>query len=486
MQYTSTRNGNIRVNAAQAVIEGLCADGGLYVPVEFPALEWKDFLPLSYAARAQKVLEAFFDFDIGGVAEKAYSVFDGDPAPVVKIDDDKFVLELWHGKTCAFKDMALSVLPHLLAAAKKTENVKTNTLILVATSGDTGKAALEGFRDADGVSVCVFYPTDGVSLVQKLSMQTQLGDNVNVAGIAGNFDDAQTAVKTAFRDDALKIALKANNTELSSANSINIGRLVPQIAYYYSAYCDLVNSGEIAIGSTVDFAVPTGNFGNILAGYYAKRMGLPIGRLICASNRNNVLYDFIKTGVYDANRKFYETLSPSMDILISSNLERMLFELSGRDSSVNVSRMNNLKETGRFEITAEERDKLNGIFATGYTDDCGALDAIADAFDEYGYLFDTHTAAAYEYVRGGTSAPTVIVSTANPFKFAPSVLSAIEHAGLAGAKRASTPELFDKLSELTAFDAPESLAEVFGLAIRFDKTISPKEIIPFIANRYGA
>lgn len=282
MKYTSTRDDNVRVGSARAVIDGISADGGLYVPLELPKIDFKT-LGDDYFMRAERVLSVFFDFDVKGITERAYSTFDGDPAPVVKIDDDLFVLELWHGKTCAFKDMALSVLPSLLVNAKAYENENDETLVLVATSGDTGKAALEGFKDVAGTHVCVFYPTDGVSRVQKLAMMTQDGQNVCSVGIRGNFDDAQSAVKRAFADESLTRELKAENIVLSSANSINIGRLVPQIAYYFSAYADLVDCGEIKTGERIDFVVPTGNFGNILAGYYAKQMGLPIEKLVCAS-----------------------------------------------------------------------------------------------------------------------------------------------------------------------------------------------------------
>ena len=280
MKYTSTRDASVAVSAAQAVVDGISADGGLYVPESIPKLDWRSLTDMAYAERADAVLRAYFDFDVTGVAQAAYATFEtDDPAPTVKLDDNLFVLELFHGRTHAFKDMALSVLPRLVVAAKKALGVTEKTLILVATSGDTGKAALEGFKDVDGTQVCVFYPTDGVSAVQKLAMQTQDGGNVTVVGIDGNFDDAQTAVKAAFADAELNAALKVKGVALSSANSINIGRLVPQIAYYFSAYCDLVDSGEVKPGAAIDFVVPTGNFGNILAGWYAREMGLPINRL---------------------------------------------------------------------------------------------------------------------------------------------------------------------------------------------------------------
>ncbi|MDE7463555.1 MAG: threonine synthase [Clostridiales bacterium] len=483
MKYISTR-GSGEVAASRAVIDGIAADGGLYVPVEFTKLDYKELFGLEYAARCDRVLRAFFDFDIDGIAESAYGTFEtDDPAPAVKLDDKLFVLELWHGRTHAFKDMALSVLPHLLARAKKAEGIDAKTLVLVATSGDTGKAALEGFKDVDGTEVCVFYPTDGVSRVQKLAMQTQDGNNVNAVGISGNFDDAQTAVKTAFNDVELGQKLKAAGYELSSANSINIGRLVPQIAYYFSAYCDLVDCGEIKAGEKIDFVVPTGNFGNILAGYYALKMGLPINKLVCASNKNNVLTDFLSSGIYDVNREFYKTTSPSMDILVSSNLERLIFELSGRNAALTKERMDELKSTGRYQITAEEHEKIKETFACGYADEEQTDCAIEEMFDEYGYLIDTHTAAAYSVAEErGFNRPTVIVSTANPYKFAPAVLNALgERAdGEANAK------MLEELCDLTAMDIPDSLLEVFKKKIRFDEVVDKNDIIKYITSRYGA
>ena len=483
MKYTSTRDSSVAVSAADAVIDGIAPDGGLFVPVELPKLDYKTLIDLDYTARADAVLRAFFDFDVSGVAEGAYATFEtDDPAPVVKLDDNLFVLELWHGRTHAFKDMALSVLPRLLTAAKAEKGNTETTLILVATSGDTGKAALEGFKNVAGTKVVVFYPTDGVSDVQKLAMQTQDGDNVCAVGIRGNFDDAQTAVKNAFRDEALINKLAAKNIKLSSANSINIGRLVPQIAYYFSAYCDLVNGGEIEKGDKIDFVVPTGNFGNILAGWYAREMGVPINRLICASNRNNILTDFITTGVYDTNREFFKTTSPSMDILVSSNLERLLFEMSGRNAEAIKSRMAGLKEHGRYEVTPDEIEKIRETFSAGFTDEEGTAEAIAEMFDEYGYLIDTHTAVAYDVAkRSDFPRPTVVVSTANPFKFAPAVLSALGEKATGEA----TEQMLIKLTDLTAMDAPKSLTEVFRAPVRFGETIDKSKIIDFISEKFG-
>lgn len=479
MKYTSTRDTRVVVDSATAVTEGISSDGGLFVPISLPKIDYSDMLANDYAERADKVLRAFFDFDVRGVAKSAYKTFDGDPAPVTKLDDNLFVLELWHGKTSAFKDMALSVLPHLLVKAKEHKKLTDETLILVATSGDTGKAALEGFKDVNGVSVCVFYPTDGVSRVQKLAMQTQTGDNVMAVGITGNFDDAQAAVKTAFADVGLKRRLADNNISLSSANSINIGRLVPQIAYYFSAYCDLVSAGEIKAGDKIDFVVPTGNFGNILAGRYAMRMGLPINRLVCASNRNNVLTDFINVGVYDVNREFYKTDSPSMDILVSSNLERLIFETSGCNGEMTAKRMAELKASGRFSVSAGEIEKIHEIFAADFADDAATADAIAQMFDEYGYLIDPHTAAAYAVAtRRQFIRPTVVISTANPYKFAPAVLSALGEK----TEGEATEQMLDELEELTAMEIPPALKQVFSLDVRFDKTVDPRDITSFIAD----
>ena len=483
MKYTSTRDTAVEVTSAEAVISGISKDGGLFVPKELPSLDYKKMFELDYAARADMVLRAFFDFDVDGITESAYSSFDSDdPAPVVKLDDNLFVMELWHGRTCAFKDMALSVLPRLLTSAKKSVEVNEKTLILVATSGDTGKAALEGFRDVEGTEAIVFYPTDGVSEVQKLAMQTQDGNNVCAVGIKGNFDDAQSAVKKAFNDAELVGALKEKGIAMSSANSINIGRLVPQIAYYFSAYCDLVDSGEIKKGDKIDFCVPTGNFGNILAGWYAYKMGLPVNKLICASNRNNVLTDFINTGTYDINRRFYKTTSPSMDILVSSNLERLLFETSGRDAEIIKKRMNDLGASGRYQVTPKEIEEIRTVMASGFADDEACADAIADIFDEYGYLIDTHTAAAYAVAKERDFPhPTVIVSTANPFKFAPAVLNAL------GVKcgDAVTKETFAELEDESAMDAPERLTEVFDKAKRFTDVVEKEEITAFIRSRFG-
>ena len=482
MNYISTRNRSITATAAEAIAQGISEEGGLFVPDCFPTLDGEDFkalCALDYIGRAKTILKPFLnDFteeEIARCVEGAYTgSFENEaPAPLVKMAEGAYVLELWHGPTCAFKDLALQLLPYLLVtSAGKTAGGK-KTVILVATSGDTGKAALEGFCDVPNTEIIVFYPSQGVSTMQKLQMASQKGENVHVFGIHGNFDDAQTGVKAIFTDPAVKAALAANNMQFSSANSINWGRLAPQIVYYVSAYCDLLNRGE-DLQNGFNVVVPTGNFGNILAAYYAKKMGVPIAKLICASNANKVLTDFIETGIYDRNRDFYTTISPSMDILISSNLERMLFELSGGDDKQVAACQAQLAKTGRFEISPEVKAKMDEIFWGGFCDDNATRDTIARTFTEKGYLCDTHTAVAvnvYEQYRQATgdSRPCVIASTASPYKFADSVLTAV------GQKKADSE--FDKvrlLSELTHTSIPAPIAALENAHVRF-KEICEKD-----------
>ncbi len=379
MYYISTRNKAIKVKSAAAIKKGLSNEGGLFVPESFPTLSLSDInklADLSYVERAVYVLKKYLtDFSVAELrecAENAYSEkkFGGkNPAPLVNLGEGVNVLELWHGPTCAFKDMALQILPHFLTKSMKKTGEDKTVVILVATSGDTGKAALEGFKDVEGTKIVVFYPSEGVSDIQKLQMITQEGKNVCVSGIEGNFDDAQTGVKTIFTDEDAKESFFENGCVMSSANSINWGRLVPQIVYYISAYCDMVKGGEIKIGDEINVCVPTGNFGNILAAYYANKMGVPIKKLICASNANNVLTDFIKTGEYDRNRKFFTTLSPSMDILISSNLERLLFDLCGNNDKKVNKWMKDLKESGKYTLPKDMKDKVADLFWAGCCDD---------------------------------------------------------------------------------------------------------------------
>ncbi|MDE5618883.1 MAG: threonine synthase, partial [Clostridia bacterium] len=403
MNYISTRNKSVKRTAAQAIVEGIAPDGGLYVPESFPALsdkDWKALYNMDYSQRAAYVLSMFLEDysleELNDFTAEAYGRFYGDdPCPITALDNKLFAMELWHGPTCAFKDMALTVLPHLLTAGRKKIGAKDKTLILTATSGDTGKAAMEGFKDVEGTDIIVFYPSQGVSDMQKKQMVTQEGGNVHVCAIDGNFDDAQTAVKTIFTSKDMSDKLALRGYKLSSANSINWGRLAPQIAYYISAYCDLVNGNIVKFGDKVDFCVPTGNFGDILAAYYAMRIGMPVGRLICASNKNNVLTDFINTGVYDIKREFYKTISPSMDILVSSNLERLLFEISGRDDALTAQRMNELKSQGKYSISEKELKAMRNLFEGGYTDEKNTKATIKRIYDDYGYLIDPHTAVAF-------------------------------------------------------------------------------------------
>lgn len=481
MKFVSTRGGGSPVSAAQAISQGIAEDGGLFVPAEFPAVSAKELesmLGMSYAERAAFVLSKYLtDYDYGrleAACEKAYAQFDGDAAPLVKIDDGLFILELFHGPTLAFKDIALTLLPFLLREGCDLSGIKEQVLILVATSGDTGKAALEGFKDAAGIKIMVFYPSEGVSDMQRLQMSTQEGDNVNVLAVKGNFDDCQTAVKQIFTGEKYKEELRKKNIVLSSANSINFGRLAPQIAYYFSAYCDLVTGGQIKSGDSVNFTVPTGNFGNILAGYYAKRMGLPIGRLICASNKNNVLTDFFDSGVYDVGREFYKTSSPSMDILISSNLERLLFEFSGRDSALTKERMLSLSKDGKYGITKRELAELSALFYANFCDEELTQETIYNFFEDYDYALDTHTAVAMAVANSfactvADDNPMVVVSTASPYKFPSDVLLAITGRRVEDAFAAA-----GKLNAETAMPVPDQLLSLQNKPVRF-KQVAERE-----------
>ena len=479
MLYTSTRDKSIRVSAAQAIAQGISNEGGLFVPVELPSFtsdKIKSMVGMSYIDRAKTVLREFLtDFteeELNYCVEGAYaaSKFSSDKiAPTVNVAGNKNILELWHGPTCAFKDMALQLLPYLMTvSAKKTADGKT-IVILVATSGDTGKAALEGFKDVDNTKILVFYPVDGVSPMQKLQMTTQEGGNVAVCAINGNFDDAQSAVKSIFTNEEIKNELEKKNMMFSSANSINWGRLVPQIVYYFSTYCDLAQSGKISIGDEINVVVPTGNFGNILAGYYAKKMGLPIKTLVCASNTNNVLTDFLKTGTYNKNRDFYTTTSPSMDILISSNLERLLYHMSGEDDAMVRDLMSQLSAKGEYTVSGQLIAEIQSIFDAGYTDENSVDATIKEHFDKYRYLCDTHTAVAVkvydEYVKNtGDDIPTVIDSTASPYKFCASVLNAITDEDI------SSMDEFDMVGELnrvSGVDIPAPIASLKDKAVRF-------------------
>ena len=474
MKYISTRNKQERVSAAQAIVAGMAPDGGLYLPESIPALERAEFDLLKekdYVFRAaylmQKYLDEFTQEELTECAAEAYAKFDGDPAPTVKLDEGLYMLELWHGPTLAFKDVALTLLPRLLALCKKKLGITSDTKILVATSGDTGKAALEGFKEVPGTSVTVFYPSDGVSQMQKLQMMTQEGSNLSVYGVKGNFDDCQSAVKALFADEELAAACRSHNVTLSSANSINWGRLLPQIVYYVSSYLDLWDEGQIAFGDPVDFCVPTGNFGNILAGWYAAQMGLPVAKLICASNENRVLFDFFRTGTYDRNRPFKLTTSPSMDILISSNLERLIYQICGRDAGVDAALMAGLQAEGRYTVTEAMKEQLSD-FAAGYATEEETADTIRRVYERTGYVMDTHTAVAarvYGKYREetGDGTKTVIASTASPYKFVKSVLAAIDPEAYG---RQEELALLPELERLSCVEMPRAVQEILCAQVR--------------------
>lgn len=485
MRFISTRGNDIAFNSAMAITKGLADDGGLFVPEIFPKIskeEMTKLLDMNYAERATLILSKYleeYDYDnLLTACEKAYSKFENsDAAPIVKIDENLYVMELFHGPTLAFKDVALTLLPYLLRQGSILSGVKEEILVLVATSGDTGKAALEGLKDAEGVKIMVFYPSEGVSDMQKLQMRTQEGNNVNVVAVKGNFDDCQTAVKNIFSDKKINAELKEKGVVLSSANSMNFGRLAPQITYYFSAYCDLVNSGQINMGDKVSFVVPTGNFGNILAGYYAKKMGLPVDKLVCASNSNNVLTEFFADGTYDANREFFKTISPSMDILISSNLERLIFELSDRNFDVTAKRMTDLKATGKYKLESKEKTLLDREFSADYVDEDECRETILEIFEEYGYLLDTHTSVAMTVAErfidySETKNATVVLSTASPYKFTQDVLKAISGSAPSDAFKAA-----NILYEQTAAPIPEQLLSLKQKEIRFSEVIEKNKTV---------
>lgn len=493
MNYISTRDITVRATASQAITKGISSEGGLFVPDCLPNVTLAEVEALSkmdYIGRAKAILSLFLnDFTeaeveacVKGAYETGFS--DKKVAPLAKTSDGTYVLELFKGPTCAFKDMALQILPRLLTVAGGKAAKGTEIVILVATSGDTGKAALEGFKDVEHTRILVFYPSDGVSPMQKLQMCTQEGNNVSVCAIEGNFDDAQSGVKKIFTDKAVAKKLEENGMAFSSANSINWGRLAPQIVYYFSAYCDLVAQGEIKVGDKINVVVPTGNFGNILAAYYAKEMGLPIAKLICASNSNSVLTEFLTTGVYDRNRKFFTTISPSMDILISSNLERLLYALAG---SENVkSWMSSLAADGKYKVDDATFAKIKELFAAGCCDDAQTKATIAKMFKENNYLCDTHTAVAikvYEDYKAetGDSTPTVIASTASPFKFSEAVLEAVDgvNAGL------DEFEMVEKLAEVSKESCPEQLANLRSKAVRFEGVCSKDSMEKVVLDMLG-
>ena len=488
MLYNSTQNNERVVKSAQAIAQGISEEGGLFVPQSFPKFsidDIKNMLSMSYQERANAVFKCyltdFTDDEIADCVNKAYTKekFESEnPAPLTTVEykeNELNILELWHGPTCAFKDMALQILPHLLTKSLKKTADGTKAIILVATSGDTGKAALEGFKDVENTEIIVFYPENGVSAMQKNQMNTQQGENVHVCAIKGNFDDAQTGVKMIFTDSSNSEVLAKNGMMFSSANSINWGRLLPQIVYYVSAYCDMVNEGKVALGDKINVVVPTGNFGNILAAYYACEMGIPVNKFICASNSNNVLTDFINTGVYDRNRDFYTTISPSMDILVSSNLERLLYKLSGNNDTLVRELMTKLKTEGVYEVPQEVKEKISSAFYGGFCDEELTQATIKELFESKGYLCDTHTSVAVavydKYVNDtGDKTPAVIASTASPYKFSKSVLEAISDSELPE----SEFDMVDMLFELSNTKVPTPIAELKGLEARFDN-VTEKE-----------
>lgn len=494
MKYKSTRNPEIKITSAQAIAQGLSHEGGLFVPEELPKMGENDILNLcekSYAERAFEIfrlfLEDFSDEEIRYCVENAYGGnFDTENiAEISHLLKGTYILELWHGPTCAFKDMALQILPYLLTVSAKKTIPDKKTAILVATSGDTGKAALEGFKNVEGTTISVFYPEEGVSDMQKRQMQTQEGDNVFVCAVKGNFDDCQNGVKAIFTDKNFASELEKNGIVLSSANSINWGRLCPQIVYYISAYAELIKNEEIRYGEKINIVVPTGNFGNILAAYYAKEMGLPINKLICASNANNILTDFINTGVYDRNREFYTTISPSMDILISSNLERLLYHLSGENIDFVNKWFSSLKENGRYEVTPEVKEKISGLFYAGCCNDKETKAAIKDCFGSYSYLMDTHTAVAYkvygDYKKStGDNTKTVIASTANPYKFGAAVFEAL--GGINSGEGTDEFDIIEKLEAMTKTVIPEPLAATKNKAVRFRDVIEREKMPETVMN----
>lgn len=492
LMYSSTRNNQVKLTASQAILKGLADDGGLFVPERIPPLDVTpdELKEMNYQETAYAVMKQFFtDFteeELKDCIEKAYDdKFDVPEIAPLAEAQGAYYLELFHGATIAFKDMALSILPHLLITSARKNQVKNDIVILTATSGDTGKAALAGFADVEGTKIIVFYPKNGVSPIQEKQMVTQKGDNTLVVGIRGNFDQAQTGVKQMFNDAALKEELDAAGYQFSSANSINIGRLIPQVAYYVYAYARLYENGVIAKDEPINVTVPTGNFGNILAAYYAKHMGLPIAKLICASNENKVLCDFFSTGVYDKNREFILTSSPSMDILISSNLERLIYHIAGDDPAKNAQLMAELSGSGRYEITDKMRAGLKDFYGN-YTSEKETAEVIRALYEDTGYLIDTHTAVAsgvyakYKRDTQDTDTKTVIASTASPFKFTRSVMNAID-----GKYDAMGDfELVDELSRLANVAVPRAIEEIRSADVRHDRVCEvdemPKEVKRFL------
>lgn len=486
--YFSTRGTKGAVVSAKAIIAGMAQDGGLFVPETIPQIELtqlQGLLNKSYQERALYImgllLVDYSEDELRQCINTAYSPrkFDHQAiVPLIEIDDRTAILELWHGPTSAFKDMALQLLPQLLSTALTKTGEHDEIVILVATSGDTGKAAMEGFQDVKQTKIITFYPATGVSAIQRLQMVTQPGANVSVIAVAGNFDVAQSGVKEIFQTEAFNAELKRSSLRLSSANSINWGRLAPQIVYYFSAYLDWVNTGRLSWGQQVNFSVPTGNFGDILAGYYAKQMGLPIGKLLCASNANNVLTDFIKQGHYDARRPFYQTASPSMDILISSNLERLLYHLTQGDTVQVKNWMDELKQLVHYQVSSEVMSKIQQTFYAGWIDDAQTSDTIRQVYDQQHYVLDPHTAVAWQVAadyrqESSDGRPCIILSTASPFKFSDCVLGALTSRSVTGQ---SEFELLKQLSDVTGWKIPIGLASLENMPIRHKQSCTPEKM----------
>lgn len=493
LMYSSTRNSDKKFTASQAILKGLADDGGLFVPESIPSLDVSldELAKMSYQETAYVVMKQFLtDFteeELKSCINKAYdSKFDTEEiAPLVQADG-AYYLELFHGATIAFKDMALSILPHLLITAARKNKVENDIVILTATSGDTGKAALAGFADVEGTKIVVFYPKNGVSPIQEKQMVTQKGANTHVVGINGNFDQAQTGVKMMFNDKELAKEMSEAGYQFSSANSINIGRLVPQIVYYVYAYAKMYSNGAIGKDEKINVVVPTGNFGNILAAFYAKNMGLPIGKLICASNENKVLYDFFSTGTYDKNRDFILTSSPSMDILISSNLERLIYRIAGNDAKKNAEFMKNLTTNGKYEITDEMKAQLADFYGN-YTSEEETSEVIKNLYEKTGYVIDTHTAVAagvyakYKADTNDTDTKTVIASTASPFKFTRSVMNSIDKKY----DSMSDFELVDELSKIGNVEIPQAIEDIRSAEVLHDTVCEVDEMPKIVKDFLG-
>lgn len=484
MLYKSTRGSTEVVNSNEAILKGLCDDGGLFVPVEFPKVQLplSKMINFSYKETASYIFQIFFDEfsvrEINKIVDDSYdNKFSTKNMINIAKADDAFFMELYHGPTSAFKDMALSALPHLMTESSRKVSLNKELVILTATSGDTGKAALQGFSDVEGTKIVVFYPEKGVSDMQKLQMTTQIGKNVKVFGIEGNFDDAQRAVKSIFTDASLRKEMTEKGRIFSSANSINIGRLIPQIVYYVYSYLQLVKNHEINLNDKINIVVPCGNFGNILASYYSMKLGIPVNKFICASNSNNVLTDFFKTGFYDAGREMYTTVSPSMDILVSSNLERYIYEISGENEIFVKDSMDSLQRNGHFKLADKYRKSLDRFYA-GYCSDCDTLKTINDMYKNHNYLMDTHTAVAYKVYKDykaetSDNTKTIIASTASPYKFSEAVLNAL----VINEENQNPFEMMDKLYKYTNVEIPQNLAKLKDKKIIHDEVINKSSIV---------